>query len=634
MLYNDLFLTERTEAFQNWFAGSQAVDPTGQPLVLYHGTSKDQDFKHFRMPKNGVWFTTDPKDASDYAMENDSQTHQWDHDSRSFVAKHTASRVIPVYLKIINPKRYGELPPELRHAENYRRAQGVLFDRLRAEGYDSVIIGDHTYVLLDYNHPDKVKSAIGNKTFSNKKNIHEMRITEAMSFDELDPEHAYEIFRRSYEAETGTSWSKEKFISRARWWTFFGDSEGYVAIRVQRSGFKKLVGVAGNPRSILRGLTELQQEGGPIWGAVSAPLAQMAKKRGMIVPHLIPGGPLFIRALVTMIPPEVFGGIKPRVQRDGGIILDYADVGTAVKYLIGSKEYFQKILGISGVVEKLKAIPGAKMVLRLMGLSMPMNESQDEHLQKLQRVLRFLSTDPRLAEMRDRMTVFGSAAQGKARPKDIDLMVNYHDFRGSAYVPDQIQGANLLLALARKYYGLFDPFIRVGPYLYTRNDAATGWITARNVRGIEKGVKTDGKPIADVSLAGPLTEEVIEEWHGKHVVQQIGQYRIAVDSPGRATYVSVWTPDNKCVGNLTTRGGHLRDQYLGIGKAELSRAHRGKGLGLAMYRALLANLDPQWKGIASYLPDRSNRKQVPKIYRRLGGFTPKGDEDHMIIPRQ
>lgn len=130
-----------------------------------------------------------------------------------------------------------------------------------------------------------------------------------------------------------------------------------------------------------------------------------------------------------------------------------------------------------------------------------------------------------------------------------------------------------------------------------------------------------------------LCEEDTDTWNGKHVVQQIGQYRIAVDARGLATYVTVWTEDNKRIGSLSTRSGHLKG-YLGIGLAELNRSHRGKGLGLAMYRALLANLDPRWQGIVSYLPDRSNRKQVPKIYRRLGGFVPKGNEDYMIIPRQ
>jgi hypothetical protein len=169
-----------TPAFQQWFAGSKAVDSNGHPLKLYHGTSKDADFKHFKMPKNGVWFTPDAKSASEYAIDNDSMTMRYD---TGFSMKHvnTASRVIPVYLKMLNPKYFVDmngitdmLPPNLRYADNYRRTQGIVFDQLRQEGYDSVIMGHEVYVMLDYNAPNKIKSAIGSQNFAdNKKNIHE-----------------------------------------------------------------------------------------------------------------------------------------------------------------------------------------------------------------------------------------------------------------------------------------------------------------------------------------------------------------------------------------------------------------------------------------------------------------------------
>lgn len=181
---------------------------------------------------------------------------------------------------------------------------------------------------------------------------------------EIDLHHAYEVFRRSYEAETGVAWTEEKFISRARQWTFYGDENGYVAVRKQRSGLSKLVGIAGDPRSIIKGLSELQAEGGPIWGAVSAPLAQMASKRGMIVPHLYRGGALAIRGLIATVPASVFGGEKPQVTRDGGLEFHYADVGSTVKYLIGNKPYFRYAIG------QLKDmnIPGLGMIQRLLGL--------------------------------------------------------------------------------------------------------------------------------------------------------------------------------------------------------------------------------------------------------------------------
>lgn len=197
------------------------------------------------------------------------------------------------------------------------------------------------------------------------------QIVEAMSLAQVDPAQAYALFVKSYQDATGSAWTEEKFLERARNWTFYGDRNGYIAVRAQRSGMVKLVGVAGDPRSILRGIDELKSTGQPFWGAVSAPLAAMAKKRGLIVPHLVFGGPMLIRALVAMIPDSVFGGHKPNMTKDGGLTFDYPDVGPATKYLIGNKTYFVHALQLPEAKEKLKAIPGAGLILRSLGLSSP-----------------------------------------------------------------------------------------------------------------------------------------------------------------------------------------------------------------------------------------------------------------------
>jgi len=46
------------------------MEGSAAPPVLYHGTSKDADFKKFNIPKNGAWFTTSADDASSYANDN------------------------------------------------------------------------------------------------------------------------------------------------------------------------------------------------------------------------------------------------------------------------------------------------------------------------------------------------------------------------------------------------------------------------------------------------------------------------------------------------------------------------------------------------------------------------------------
>ena len=155
------FSIVETPEFQRWFAGSKIVDAQGNPLKLYHGTSKDQDFRKFRVPGNGAWFTSDPKGASDYAEHNDSQGFAW-HGNYP-VATHTAASVVPVYIRAVNPLRIDELPKQLRHASNYRAAQRHWFNQLRAEGYDALVIDDTVVVLKDSN---QIKSAIGNRNFN------------------------------------------------------------------------------------------------------------------------------------------------------------------------------------------------------------------------------------------------------------------------------------------------------------------------------------------------------------------------------------------------------------------------------------------------------------------------------------
>lgn len=148
-----------TTAFQNWFGNSKTVNEYGEPIVLYTGTSKDVDFKSFKVPKNGVWLTNDPAAASMYAKDNDSQGMKYEHGQ--FIPTNTASRVMPVYAKIENPYTITKADHDRMNVQNYKRAQGQFFDELRAKGYDGVDFGDGIWVVLKA--PTQIKSAIGNK---------------------------------------------------------------------------------------------------------------------------------------------------------------------------------------------------------------------------------------------------------------------------------------------------------------------------------------------------------------------------------------------------------------------------------------------------------------------------------------
>lgn len=130
-----------------------------------------------------------------------------------------------------------------------------------------------------------------------------------------------------------------------------------------------------------------------------------------------------------------------------------------------------------------------------------------------------------------------------------------------------------------------------------------------------------------------LDQKTPFEWNSKTIVWTNGAYAISVDDMDDARYVAVWTADNKCVGKLTTTGGTLRGEYLGIGGVSLAPKHRGQRLGYLMYLCLLKYLGTKWKGISTYLPNQVNKKQVPKIWNRLGAYNPDGNLDYLVVDK-
>jgi len=171
------------------------------------------------------------------------------------------------------------------------------------------------------------------------------------SLVQIPLDSAYEIFKNEYDKSTGTSWTYDKFTGRARNWEFYGDEKGYVAIRRQRSGLVKLVGMAGDNRSKLKGINDLISMKMPLWGMVSKDIKDIAVRRGMREPNFLER-----QVLKRSIPPEVLGGAEIlEYQKDGGIKLQYPDVGVVVKYLVGTPEYYAKLRTMLGdkVKEKI-----------------------------------------------------------------------------------------------------------------------------------------------------------------------------------------------------------------------------------------------------------------------------------------
>lgn len=150
-------------AFQEWF-GNSVTHREGVPVTYYTGTSKDTDFNKFNVGRHGAWFTADPAEASQYAVENDSMGHKYE--NQRFIPTNTASRVIPAHLKIENP--YTGPLPDWSFVDNYKKAQSDFFDVLRSKGYDGWIPEEHGGKLaVVLKEPHQIKT-VHNRTWDPK----------------------------------------------------------------------------------------------------------------------------------------------------------------------------------------------------------------------------------------------------------------------------------------------------------------------------------------------------------------------------------------------------------------------------------------------------------------------------------
>ncbi len=150
-------------------------------------------------------------------------------------------------------------------------------------------------------------------------------------------EELYNLFKASYIASVGSSWSFDKFLSRVDGWLLFGDSDGFVTVREQRSGYLKLTGSAGNTRSILRGFDMLTNSGKPIWGVVTQEIANLLQKKDFIVPNK-----QIVAQLIKFIPSEVFGGANIDVRNDGTLTVTNGNASLD-KAFVANKAYFNSI---------------------------------------------------------------------------------------------------------------------------------------------------------------------------------------------------------------------------------------------------------------------------------------------------
>jgi len=130
-------VTPSSKAFKRWFGKSQVTNSTGKPLVVWHGTPdarwvKEGVMVNLRLDE-AYFFAEDYKTALSYAD-----------DARAFDYQMAIPAVIPVYLRMLNPKVIlagGKAWGQTAHH----------IEQAKAEGHDGVIIYDsldpyrHTY---------------------------------------------------------------------------------------------------------------------------------------------------------------------------------------------------------------------------------------------------------------------------------------------------------------------------------------------------------------------------------------------------------------------------------------------------------------------------------------------------------
>lgn len=161
------------EAFKRWFGNSKVVDEKGEPLVVYHGTSRDiSEFKSYAQREetpwkaegklDGIYFSTSPQFANMFV-------------SRGLDT--TGANILPVYLSIKNPYVFpqGYMNQVMRGISNtikglpdkkfisqegYRIITKKEVDKLKALGYDGAMSPDKSVIIaFDSN---QIKSAVGN----------------------------------------------------------------------------------------------------------------------------------------------------------------------------------------------------------------------------------------------------------------------------------------------------------------------------------------------------------------------------------------------------------------------------------------------------------------------------------------
>jgi len=175
---NDVLISteERDKNFQEWFKDSKAVDESGKPKIVYHGT--DADFESFDPSKGrfaalgkGFYFTSNPSEAGRYVTKTDKSIKE-------------GANIMPVYVSIKNPLKTqskGIVNKEIakeRYNHDFPIPHNSLIGFLRDKSYNQEAItrelkelgfdgveSEDVFVAFE---PNQIKSTFNQGAFSKK----------------------------------------------------------------------------------------------------------------------------------------------------------------------------------------------------------------------------------------------------------------------------------------------------------------------------------------------------------------------------------------------------------------------------------------------------------------------------------
>jgi hypothetical protein len=143
-----------TKEFKEWFGNSKVVDSNGEPIVAYHGTTKDFDrfntkFSAAASLVSGIFWSTDP-----------------DWVSKSYAWSEGNSQIIPAWLSVKNPASSEDIKKcytSLQGGDVFKDPTPVeVQTELMKHGFDGANFDKNIWLIFT---PEQAKSTFNPGTF-------------------------------------------------------------------------------------------------------------------------------------------------------------------------------------------------------------------------------------------------------------------------------------------------------------------------------------------------------------------------------------------------------------------------------------------------------------------------------------